>query len=54
MTPVAFFCPISIILAFMITLSKVAGANPDSITEIYESNPDIKSARILSAGIIPL
>src|SRR6266498_3663862 len=53
MVPAAFLCPISIIFAFMITSSKLAGANPYSITEICGSNPDIKSARTLSGGIMP-
>src|SRR6266498_2190037 len=53
MDPAAFFCPISIILAFMIASSRLADANSYSITEICGSNPDIKSARTLSAGIMP-
>src|SRR6266542_2293685 len=53
MVPAAFLCPISIILAFMITSSRLASANPYNITEICGSNPDIKSTRTLSDGIIP-
>src|SRR6266542_1324082 len=37
----------------MIASSKVTDANPYSMTEICESSPDIKSARTLSAGIMP-
>src|SRR6266540_3803477 len=53
MVPAAFLCPISIILAFMIASSRLTGANPYNITEICGSNPDIKSARTLSGGIMP-
>src|SRR6266540_4278209 len=53
MVPAAFFCPISIILAFMIASSRLTGANSYNITEICGSSPDMKSAKTLSAGIMP-
>src|SRR6266540_5158361 len=54
MAPEAFFCPISIIFAFIMASSRFVGTNPYKSMDMFGSNPDIKSARILSAGIVLL
>src|SRR6266540_5649428 len=54
MVPEAFFCPISIIFAFIMASSRFVGANPYKSIDIFRSNPDMKSARTLSAGIVLL
>src|SRR6266545_7358373 len=54
MAPEAFFCPISIIFAFIIASSRFVGANSYKSIDMFGSNPDIKSARTLSANIVLL